>query len=148
MAQNQPAENSPSGAGGQRIVSRNISTEMRESYLDYAMSVITARALPDVRAGLKPVHRRILSAMQEAGLTVSAKTRKSATVVGDVIGKYHPHGDAAVYDAMVKMAQDFTMRYPLIVGQGNFGSIDGDAPAAYRYTEAKMSRLAGEMMRD
>ena len=130
------------------VVSRSISTEMRESYLDYAMSVITARALPDVRDGLKPVHRRILYAMQEAGLTVSAKTRKSATVVGDVIGKYHPHGDVAVYDAMVKMAQDFTMRYPLIVGQGNFGSIDGDAPAAYRYTEAKMSRLASEMLRD
>ena len=145
-------ENPPAGGtkvaitGG--IVPRSISTEMRESYLDYAMSVITARALPDVRDGLKPVHRRILYAMQEAGLTVSAKTRKSATVVGDVIGKYHPHGDVAVYDAMVKMAQDFTMRYPLIVGQGNFGSIDGDAPAAYRYTEAKMSRLAQEMLRD
>ena len=142
-----PADNSvPVSARG--IVPRNISTEMRESYLDYAMSVITARALPDVRDGLKPVHRRILYAMQEAGLTVSAKTRKSATVVGDVIGKYHPHGDAAVYDAMVKMAQDFTMRYPLIIGQGNFGSIDGDAPAAYRYTEAKMSRLASELLRD
>ena len=130
------------------VVSRSISTEMRESYLDYAMSVITARALPDVRDGLKPVHRRILFAMQDAGLTVSAKTRKSATVVGDVLGKYHPHGDASVYDAMVKMAQDFSMRYPLIIGQGNFGSIDGDGAAAYRYTEAKMSRLAGEMMAD
>ncbi len=130
------------------VVSRSISTEMRESYLDYAMSVITARALPDVRDGLKPVHRRILYAMQEAGLTVSAKTRKSATVVGDVLGKYHPHGDVSVYDAMVKMAQDFSMRYPLIIGQGNFGSIDGDGAAAYRYTEAKMSRLAGEIMRD
>ncbi|MEK7068820.1 MAG: DNA gyrase subunit A [Patescibacteria group bacterium] len=130
------------------VIARSISTEMRESYLDYAMSVITARALPDVRDGLKPVHRRILYAMHEAGLSVSAKTRKSATVVGDVIGKYHPHGDVAVYDAMVKMAQDFTMRYPLIVGQGNFGSIDGDPPAAYRYTEAKMSRLASEMLRD
>ena len=130
------------------VRARSISTEMRESYLDYAMSVITARALPDVRDGLKPVHRRILFAMQEAGLTVTAKTRKSATVVGDVLGKYHPHGDASVYDAMVKMAQDFTMRYPLIIGQGNFGSIDGDGAAAYRYTEAKMSRLAGEMMRD
>ncbi len=130
------------------VVSRSITTEMRESYLDYAMSVITSRALPDVRDGLKPVHRRILFAMQDAGLTVSAKTRKSATVVGDVLGKYHPHGDASVYDAMVKMAQDFTMRYPLIVGQGNFGSIDGDGAAAYRYTEAKMSRLAGEMMKD
>jgi DNA gyrase subunit A len=132
----------------QGVLPRSITTEMRESYLDYAMSVITARALPDVRDGLKPVHRRILYAMQEAGLTASAKTRKSATVVGDVIGKYHPHGDVAVYDSMVKMAQDFTMRYPLIIGQGNFGSIDGDAPAAYRYTEAKMSRLAAEMMRD
>ena len=148
----QKDENPPAGgtkpAVHHGIVPRSISTEMRESYLDYAMSVITARALPDVRDGLKPVHRRILYAMQEAGLTVSAKTRKSATVVGDVIGKCHPHGDAAVYDAMVKMAQDFTMRYPLIVGQGNFGSIDGDAPAAYRYTEAKMSRLASEMLRD
>ncbi len=130
------------------VISRSITTEMRESYLDYAMSVITSRALPDVRDGLKPVHRRILYAMHEAGLTVSAKTRKSATVVGDVIGKYHPHGDVAVYDSMVKMAQDFTMRYPLIIGQGNFGSIDGDGAAAYRYTEAKMSRLAGEMLRD
>ena len=135
----------PAGAG---VVARSISTEMRESYLDYAMSVITSRALPDVRDGLKPVHRRILFAMQDAGLTASAKTRKSATVVGDVLGKYHPHGDASVYDAMVKMAQDFTMRYPLIIGQGNFGSIDGDGAAAYRYTEAKMARLAGEMMRD
>ena len=133
---------------GGRVVSRSITTEMRESYLDYAMTVITARALPDVRDGLKPVHRRILYAMLEAGLTANAKTRKSATVVGDVLGKYHPHGDTSVYDAMVKMAQDFTMRYPLIVGQGNFGSIDGDGAAAYRYTEAKMSRLAGEMIRD
>ncbi len=132
----------------QRIVQRSITTEMRESYLDYAMSVITSRALPDVRDGLKPVHRRILYAMHDAGLTASAKTRKSATVVGDVLGKYHPHGDASVYDAMVKMAQDFTMRYPLIIGQGNFGSIDGDGAAAYRYTEAKMSRLAGEMLKD
>lgn len=130
------------------IVDRSITTEMRESYLDYAMSVITARALPDVRDGLKPVHRRILYAMNELGLTVSAKTRKSATVVGEVLGKYHPHGDASVYDAMVKLAQDFSMRYPLVIGQGNFGSIDGDGAAAMRYTEAKMSRLAGEMLRD
>ncbi|TSC62354.1 MAG: DNA gyrase subunit A [Parcubacteria group bacterium Athens0416_74] len=130
------------------VITRSITTEMRESYLDYAMSVITARALPDVRDGLKPVHRRILYAMHEAGLSASAKTRKSATVVGDVLGKYHPHGDASVYDAMVRMAQDFSMRYPLIIGQGNFGSIDGDGAAAYRYTEAKMSRLAGEMLRD
>src|SRR3990167_6830335 len=148
MARGKDDEKQVPAARPEGIVSRSISTEMRESYLDYAMSVITARALPDVRDGLKPVHRRILYAMQEAGLSVTAKTRKSATVVGDVIGKYHPHGDVAVYDAMVKMAQDFTMRYPLIVGQGNFGSIDGDAPAAYRYTEAKMSRLASEMLRD
>ena len=131
-----------------RIVPRSITTEMRESYLDYAMSVITARALPDVRDGLKPVHRRILFAMNEIGLTASAKTRKSATVVGEVLGKYHPHGDVAVYDAMVKLAQDFSMRYPLIVGQGNFGSIDGDGAAAMRYTEAKMSKLAAEMLKD
>src|SRR3989338_723883 len=130
------------------IVTRNITTEMRESYLYYAMSVITARALPDVRDGLKPVHRRILFAMQEAGLSANAKTRKSATVVGDVIGKYHPHGDVAVYDSMVKMAQDFSMRYPLVIGKGNFGSIDGDSPAAMRYTEAKMSALSGELLRD
>jgi DNA gyrase subunit A len=131
-----------------RIVPRSITTEMRESYLDYAMSVITARALPDVRDGLKPVHRRILYVMHESGLTASAKTKKSATVVGDVLGKYHPHGDASVYDAMVRLAQDFSMRYPLIIGQGNWGSIDGDGAAAYRYTEAKMSRLAGEMLKD
>jgi DNA gyrase subunit A len=131
-----------------RIVPRSITTEMRESYLDYAMSVITARALPDVRDGLKPVHRRILFSMNENGLTASAKTKKSATIVGDVLGKYHPHGDASVYDAMVKLTQDFSMRYPLIIGQGNFGSIDGDGAAAYRYTDAKMSKLAAEMLRD
>ncbi|RJR14152.1 DNA gyrase subunit A [Candidatus Parcubacteria bacterium] len=146
MAREKREKDTPKPVSG--VVPRSITTEMRESYLDYAMSVITARALPDVRDGLKPVHRRILYAMQEAGLTVTAKTRKSATVVGDVLGKYHPHGDTSVYDAMVKMAQDFSMRYPLIVGQGNFGSIDGDEAAAYRYTEAKMSRLAGEMLRD
>lgn len=131
-----------------RVVSRPITNEMKESFIDYAMSVITDRALPDVRDGLKPVHRRILYAMNEIGLNASAKTRKSATVVGEVLGKYHPHGDVAVYDSMVKMAQDFSMRYPLIVGQGNFGSIDGDSAAAMRYTEAKMSRLAGEMLAD
>ncbi|HEY0908560.1 MAG TPA: DNA gyrase subunit A [Candidatus Paceibacterota bacterium] len=130
------------------IVGRSIVTEMRDSYLDYAMSVITARALPDVRDGLKPVHRRILYAMHDIGLTASAKTKKSATIVGDVLGKYHPHGDASVYEAMVKMAQDFSMRYPLVIGQGNFGSIDGDGAAAYRYTEAKMSKVAGELLRD
>ncbi len=142
----QPERDTAASALG--VVARSITQEMRESYLDYAMTVITARALPDVRDGLKPVHRRILYAMLEAGLSAQAKTRKSATVVGDVIGKYHPHGDAAVYDAMVKMAQDFTMRYPLVIGQGNFGSIDGDGAAAYRYTEAKMSRLASEMVKD
>lgn len=130
------------------VISHNITGEMRKSYLDYAMTVITARALPDVRDGLKPVHRRILYAMNEIGLSASAKTRKSATVVGEVLGKYHPHGDASVYDAMVKLAQDFSMRYPLIIGQGNFGSIDGDGAAAMRYTEAKMSKLAGEMLKD
>jgi DNA gyrase subunit A len=121
---------------------------MRSSYLDYAMSVITSRALPDVRDGLKPVHRRILYAMRQTGLTPTAKFRKSATVVGEVLGSYHPHGDASVYDAMVKLAQDFTTRYPLVQGQGNFGSIDGDPAAAYRYTEARMSRIAEEMLRD
>ncbi len=141
-------EEQPIKPGHINVVTRSISTEMRESYLDYAMSVITARALPDVRDGLKPVHRRILFAMQELGLTASAKTRKSATVVGEVLGKYHPHGDASVYDAMVRLAQDFAMRYPLIVGQGNFGSIDGDNAAAMRYTEAKMSKMASEMLRD
>lgn len=130
------------------IVARNITTEMRESYLDYAMSVITARALPDIRDGLKPVHRRILYAMHEKGLTASAKFRKSAVVVGDVLGNYHPHGDVAVYDSMVVMAQDFKMRYQLIQGQGNFGNIDGDSAAAMRYTEAKMSRVSGELLRD
>ncbi len=126
-----------------------IAEEMKKSYLDYAMSVITARALPDVRDGLKPVHRRILFSMNRMGLTPSAKFKKSATVVGDVLGNYHPHGDASVYDAMVKMAQDFNMRYPLVLGQGNFGSIDGDSQAAYRYTEAKMSKLAfDEMLTD
>ena len=130
------------------ILPINITTEMRESYIDYAMSVIVDRALPDVRDGLKPVHRRILFAMQEMGLTASARFKKSATVVGGVLGSYHPHGDSSVYDAMVKMAQLFSMRYPLVLGQGNFGSIDGDAAAAYRYTEAKMSRIAGEVLRD
>ena len=132
----------------QAVISRSITAEMKESYLDYAMSVITARALPDVRDGLKPVHRRILFSMHEKGLTASAKFRKSAVVVGDVLGNYHPHGDVAVYDSMVKMAQDFTMRYPLVVGQGNFGSIDGDSPAAMRYTECKMSRLSAEILKD
>jgi DNA gyrase subunit A len=130
------------------LSNRNITTEMKESYLDYAMSVITQRALPDVRDGLKPVHRRILFAMHQMGLTAGAKTRKSAAVVGEVLGNYHPHGDASVYDAMVKLAQDFAHRYPMIIGQGNFGNIDGDSAAAMRYTEAKMSKIAGEMLKD
>ncbi|MBP7831692.1 MAG: DNA gyrase subunit A [Candidatus Pacebacteria bacterium] len=132
----------------QNVVPISIVKEMKDSFIDYAMSVITDRALPDVRDGLKPVHRRILYSMHELGLGASAKFRKSALVVGDVLGKYHPHGDASVYDAMVNMAQPFSLRYPLVVGQGNFGSIDGDNAAAMRYTEAKMSKLAGEMLRD
>ncbi|MBU0611824.1 DNA gyrase subunit A [Patescibacteria group bacterium] len=130
------------------IVPVDIISEMKESYLAYAMSVITQRALPDVRDGLKPVHRRILFAMNEMGLTSSARFRKSAAVVGDVLGKYHPHGDVAVYDSMVNMAQEFSYRYPLILGQGNFGSIDGDSAAAMRYTEAKMSKISLELLRD
>jgi DNA gyrase subunit A len=133
---------------GGGIVIRNISQEMRESFIDYAMSVITDRALPDVRDGLKPVHRRILYTMHRMGLTPGARFRKSAAVVGDVLGKFHPHGDTSVYDAMVKMAQDFSMRYPLVLGQGNFGSIDGDSAAAMRYTEAKMSRVAEVLLQD
>ncbi len=130
------------------VAPRNIISEMKESYLDYAMSVITQRALPDVRDGLKPVHRRILYAMHQMNLTAGAKTRKSAAVVGEVLGNFHPHGDVSVYDAMVKMAQDFSYRYPLIIGQGNFGNVDGDNAAAMRYTEAKMSRIAGELLKD
>jgi len=126
----------------------NLEQEMRESYLDYAMSVIVQRALPDVRDGLKPVHRRILYAMHDLGLTSRAPYRKSATVVGEVLGKYHPHGDAAAYDTLVRMAQDFSMRYPLIDGQGNFGSIDGDAAAAMRYTECRMASITDEMLAD
>lgn len=130
------------------VVPVNIVNEMQDSYISYAMSVIVDRALPDVRDGLKPVHRRILYAMHELGLTSSARFRKSAAVVGDVLGKYHPHGDVAVYDSMVGMAQDFSYRYQLIMGQGNFGSIDGDNPAAMRYTEAKMSKLSAELLKD
>jgi DNA gyrase subunit A len=130
------------------INTRYLGQEMQESFLDYAMSVIVSRALPDVRDGLKPVHRRILYAMNTLGLRHTAKTRKSATVVGEVLGKYHPHGDTAVYDSMVHMAQEFALRYPLIIGQGNFGSMDGDGAAAMRYTEAKMSALAGELLED
>ena len=132
----------------QTIVTNDLVKEMETSFIEYAMSVIVARALPDVRDGLKPVHRRILYAMYEDNLTSDKPFKKSATCVGDVLGRYHPHGDASVYDAMVRMAQDFSMRYLLVDGHGNFGSIDGDPPAAYRYTEARMSRLANEMLRD
>src|SRR5512139_1377929 len=126
----------------------NIIDEMRKSYLDYAMSVIIGRALPDARDGLKPVHRRVLYAMHDLGNTHDKAYKKSARIVGDVIGKYHPHGDSAVYDTMVRMAQDFSIRYPLIDGQGNFGSVDGDAAAAMRYTEVRMARLAAELLAD
>src|ERR687892_105600 len=126
----------------------NIEDEMKQSYLDYAMSVIVGRALPDVRDGLKPVHRRVLYAMHELNNDWNRPYKKSARIVGDVIGKYHPHGDAAVYDTIVRMAQDFSLRYPLIDGQGNFGSIDGDPPAAMRYTEIRMTRIASEMLAD
>ena len=131
-----------------KIIERNIETEMKNSYIDYAMSVIVSRALPDVRDGLKPVHRRILYAMYEDGITSDKPYRKSANTVGSVLGRYHPHGDASVYDAMVRMAQDFSMRYPLIDGHGNFGSVDGDSPAAMRYTEARMSKIAETMLAD
>ncbi len=126
----------------------NIADEIKLSYLDYAMSVIIGRAIPDVRDGLKPVHRRILFSMHEVNNDYNKPYKKSARIVGDVMGKYHPHGDAAIYDATVRMAQDFSMRHPLIDGQGNFGSVDGDPPAAMRYTEIRMSKLGMEFMRD
>jgi DNA gyrase subunit A len=126
----------------------NIGQEMREAYLDYAMSVIVARALPDARDGLKPVHRRILFAMYDMGLRADSAYKKSARIVGEVLGKYHPHGDSAVYESLVRMAQDFSMRYPLVDGQGNFGSIDGDGPAAMRYTEARMTEIGEELLTD
>ena len=132
----------------QVITQSELVHEMQSSYIDYAMSVIVGRALPDVRDGLKPVHRRILYSMHETGLTSEKKTKKSATVVGDVLGKYHPHGDSSVYDAMVRLAQEFSLRYPLVFGQGNFGDVDGNPAAAYRYTEAKLSKIADEMLRD
>jgi DNA gyrase subunit A len=145
---NTTEEEAPKDDSTRGLFPVNIVKEMREAYLDYAMSVITSRALPDARDGLKPVHRRILFSMNNMGLTPGAKFRKSATIVGDVLGNYHPHGDASVYDAMVKSAQDFSYRYPLVLGQGNFGSIDGDGAAAYRYTEAKMSKISTELLRD
>jgi DNA gyrase subunit A len=136
------------GGGGERVLTRLLEDEMRESFIDYSMSVIVQRALPDVRDGLKPVHRRILYAMSELGLTPGRAYKKSATVVGEVLGKFHPHGDSAVYDSMVRMVQDFSLRYPLVDGQGNFGSVDGDSAAAYRYTEARLTNIAIEMLSD
>ncbi|MBI2484104.1 DNA gyrase subunit A [Candidatus Uhrbacteria bacterium] len=141
-------ENEAALITGGKIIPTNIVEEMQEAYLDYAMSVIVSRALPDVRDGLKPVHRRILYSMWDRGLKAGAKLRKSATVIGDVLGRFHPHGDTSVYDALVRMAQDFSMRYPLVQGQGNFGSVDGDSPAAYRYTEAKLARISEELLYD
>jgi len=132
-------------ANNQRIIPINIEDEMKSAYIDYSMSVIVSRALPDVRDGLKPVHRRILFGMNDLGLQSNKQHRKSARVVGDVLGKYHPHGDNSVYDAMVRMAQSWAMRYPLVDGQGNFGHIDGDGPAAMRYTEARMRRISGDI---
>ena len=126
----------------------NLTSEMKESFIDYAMSVIVSRALPDVRDGLKPVHRRILYGMHELGVTPDKPHKKSARIVGDVMGKYHPHGDSAIYESMVRMAQPFSYRYMLVDGHGNFGSVDGDGAAAMRYTEARMSKLALEMIRD
>ena len=129
-----------------RVVQVDLEKEMKESYLAYSMSVIVGRALPDVRDGLKPVHRRILYTMYENGLSPDKAYRKSADTVGSVLGRYHPHGDASVYDALVRLAQDFSMRYPLIEGHGNFGNVDGDSAAAYRYTEARMAKMANEML--
>src|SRR5579863_1598651 len=156
----QPPQNPPvppqlplpgSGDGGgndKNNISINIEDEMRRSYLDYAMSVIVGRALPDVRDGLKPVHRRILWGMHELGLQPNRPTRKASKITGDVMGKYHPHGDAAIYDALVRLAQPFNMRYPLVEGQGNFGSVDGDPPAAERYTEARLARISTALLED
>ena len=143
-----PLPGPPGGDGNKNLIPTNIEDEMKRSYLDYAMSVIVGRALPDIRDGLKPVHRRILYAMQQMGLAPNKQTRKCARIVGDVMGKYHPHGDLAVYDALVRMAQDFSLRYPLVQGQGNFGSVDGDPPAAQRYTEARLSWIATTLLED
>ncbi len=143
-----PSQMPLGGEGGKNLINVNIEDEMRRSYLDYAMSVIVGRALPDVRDGLKPVHRRILYGMSEMGLTHNRPTRKCAKITGEVMGKYHPHGDAAIYDTLVRMAQAFTLRYPLIDGQGNFGSVDGDPPAAMRYTEARLTKIAAALLED
>ena len=132
----------------QRIIPVNIEEQMKSAYIDYSMSVIVSRALPDVRDGLKPVHRRVLYGMSELGLTYNKAHKKSARIVGEVLGKYHPHGDASVYDTMVRMAQDWSLRYPLVDGQGNFGSMDGDSPAAMRYTEARLRKISDELLAD
>src|SRR2546429_3420728 len=143
-----PGDGGPRGPGAANIVPVNVEEEMRRSYLDYSMSVIIGRALPDIRDGLKPVHRRILYAMHELGLAPNRPHRKCAKIDGDVSGKYHPHGTIAIYDALVRMAQPFNLRYPLVDGQGNFGSVDGDPPAAERYTEARLSFIATAMLED
>ena len=135
-------------AEGEKIIPINIEDEMRGAYIDYSMSVIISRALPDVRDGLKPVHRRVLYGMSELGVSYTKSHKKSARIVGEVLGKYHPHGDSSVYDTMVRMAQDWSLRYPLVDGQGNFGSVDGDSPAAMRYTEARLKRIADELLGD
>mgnify|MGYP000715666814 CR=1 FL=1 len=136
------------GLFSQNVIQLDIEKEVKRSFLEYSMSVIVARAIPDVRDGLKPVHRRILYALHDQGMTHDKPHKKSANIVGEVMGKYHPHGDAAIYQTMVKLAQDFSMRYPMVDGHGNFGSIDGDAAAAMRYTESRMSKIAGEMLKD
>jgi DNA gyrase subunit A len=135
-------------AEGERIVKINIEDEMKSAYIDYSMSVIVSRALPDVRDGFKPVHRRVLYGMQDLGVYSNKAHKKSARIVGEVLGKYHPHGDSSVYDTMVRMAQHWSLRYPLVDGQGNFGSVDGDSPAAMRYTEARLRKIAEEMLAD
>src|SRR5713226_1183455 len=142
------SELTPEPLGAGRVETRELDQEVRTSFLDYAMSVIVSRALPDVRDGLKPVHRRVLYAMHESGLQPNRPTRKCARVVGEVMGNYHPHGDSAIYDALVRLAQPFSMRYPLVDGQGYFGSVDGDPAAAMRYTECRLSRIATELLRD
>ncbi len=146
MTPKKPEENLENQEKG--IIPTEVSGEMKKAYLDYAMSVIVSRAIPAIEDGLKPVQRRILYAMHQMGLKPNTQTKKSARLVGDVIGKYHPHGDTAVYDAMVRMAQNFSLRYPLVFGQGNFGSVDGDPPAAYRYTEAKLMPITSELLQD
>ena len=135
-------------SSGENIIPINIEDEMRGAYIDYSMSVIISRALPDVRDGLKPVHRRVLYGMSDLGVNYNRSHKKSARIVGEVLGKYHPHGDSSVYNTMVRMAQPWSLRYPLVDGQGNFGSVDGDNPAAMRYTEARLKRLADELLND